>query len=142
MALSPQIVGPLGLLAVNLSHWLRVGYLVMIALVWWRGTKVVLTRRQWPFVALLVASVIIEVSLSQYLIWTGVGAEVMRARGGKFTLIAQHVDALHEDAGSHSPVMVDGTIARWRCSRHSCQHGAPWGSLPLDERTRQRPVRE
>jgi len=27
---------------------------------------------------------------------------------------------------------VHGTIARWRCSRHGCQHGAPWGSLPLE----------
>ncbi|MFA6956056.1 MAG: Sir2 family NAD-dependent protein deacetylase [Thermoanaerobaculia bacterium] len=55
-----------------------------------------------------------------------------RARGGKFTLITQNVDTLHEDAGSHTPVKVHGTIARWRCSRHGCQHGAPWGSLPLD----------
>jgi NAD-dependent deacetylase len=55
-----------------------------------------------------------------------------RARGAKFTLITQNVDTLHEDAGSHTPVKVHGTIARWRCSRHGCQHGAPWGSLPLE----------
>ena len=62
-------------------------------------------------------------------------AELQRwheARGGRFTLITQNVDTLHEDAGSPSPVKVHGTIARFRCSRRGCAHGAPRGSLPLE----------
>lgn len=54
------------------------------------------------------------------------------ARGGRFTLITQNVDTLHEAAGSPSPVKVHGTISRFRCSRWGCAHGAPCGSLPLE----------
>lgn len=53
-------------------------------------------------------------------------------RGGRFTLVTQNVDTLHEDAGSLAPVKVHGTIARWRCSRYGCRNGAPSGSLPLE----------
>lgn len=54
------------------------------------------------------------------------------ARGGRFTLITQNVDTLHEAAGSPSPVKVHGTISRLRCSRWGCAHGSPSGSLPLE----------
>lgn len=54
------------------------------------------------------------------------------SRGGRFTLITQNVDTLHEAAGSRAPVKVHGTISRFRCSRWGCAHGAPSGSLPLE----------
>lgn len=54
------------------------------------------------------------------------------SRGGRFTLITQNVDTLHEAAGSPSPVKVHGTISRLRCSQWGCAHGAPSGWLPLD----------
>ncbi len=52
------------------------------------------------------------------------------ARGGRFLLITQNVDTLHEDAGSRELVKVHGTADRVRCARRGCAHGSPWGSLP------------
>lgn len=53
------------------------------------------------------------------------------AAGGRFTLITQNVDTLHEQAGSEDIVKVHGTIDRIRCASDTgCTHGAPSGSLP------------
>ena len=52
------------------------------------------------------------------------------ARGGKFLLVTQNVDPLHERAGSERLVKVHGSADRVRCSRARCVHGAPRGSLP------------
>ena len=52
------------------------------------------------------------------------------ARGGKFLLVTQNVDPLHERAGSKRLVKVHGSADRVRCSRQRCVHGAPRGSLP------------
>ena len=52
------------------------------------------------------------------------------ARGGRFLLVTQNVDPLHERAGSERLVKVHGSADRVRCSRHRCVHGAPRGSLP------------
>lgn len=52
------------------------------------------------------------------------------ARGGRFLLVTQNVDTLHEDAGSRELVKVHGTADRLRCARSGCVHGAPRGSLP------------
>ena len=52
------------------------------------------------------------------------------ARGGKFLLVTQNVDPLHERAGSERLVKVHGSADRVRCSRPRCVHGAPRGSLP------------
>ena len=50
------------------------------------------------------------------------------ARGGRFLLVTQNVDPLHERAGSERLVKVHGSADRVRCSRHRCVHGAPHGS--------------
>ena len=52
------------------------------------------------------------------------------ARGGKFLLVTQNVDPLHERAGSERLVKVHGSADRVRCSRRRCVYGAPGGSLP------------
>ena len=52
------------------------------------------------------------------------------ARGGRFLLVTQNVDPLHERAGSERLVKVHGSADRVRCSRRRCVHGAPRGSLP------------
>jgi len=50
--------------------------------------------------------------------------------GGRFLLVTQNIDTLHEDAGSIQLVKVHGSADRVRCSRTGCRHGAPRGSLP------------
>ncbi len=52
------------------------------------------------------------------------------ARGGRFLLVTQNVDTLHERAGSRAMVKVHGTTDRLRCATVGCVHGAPAGSLP------------
>ena len=52
------------------------------------------------------------------------------ARRGRFTLVTQNIDTLHEDAGAEELVKVHGTADRVRCARVGCEHGAPSGSLP------------
>ena len=54
------------------------------------------------------------------------------SRGGRYLLVTQNVDTLHEDAGSHAMVKVHGSANRVRCSRAGCEHGAPAGSLTRD----------
>lgn len=51
-------------------------------------------------------------------------------RGGRFLLITQNVDTLHQQAGSRELVAVHGRSDRIRCPRTGCEHGAPFGSLP------------
>ena len=55
------------------------------------------------------------------------------ARGGRFLLVTQNVDPLHERAGSKRLVKVHGSADRVRCSRPGCVHGAPSGSLSRAE---------
>ncbi len=50
-------------------------------------------------------------------------------RGGRFLLVTQNVDTLHEDGGSREMVKVHGSSDRLRCPRDGCVHGAPSGSL-------------
>ena len=50
-------------------------------------------------------------------------------RGGKFVLVTQNVDTLHEDAGSRQMVKVHGSADRVRCIRTGCEHAAPSGSI-------------
>jgi NAD-dependent SIR2 family protein deacetylase len=50
-------------------------------------------------------------------------------RGGRFLLVTQNVDTLHEGAGSRTMVKVHGTADRVRCARTGCVYGAPSGSL-------------
>ncbi len=52
------------------------------------------------------------------------------ARGGRFLLITQNIDTLHQQAGSREMVAVHGRSDRVRCPRAGCQNGAPFGSLP------------
>ena len=67
------------------------------------------------------------------------------ARGGRFLLVTQNVDPLHERAGSRALVKVHGSADRVRCSRRGCVHGPPSGSLPRPDvelaRFRDDPVR-
>ena len=55
------------------------------------------------------------------------------ARNGRFLLVTQNVDPLHERAGSERLVKVHGSADRVRCPRHGCVNGAPNGSLPRAE---------
>lgn len=55
------------------------------------------------------------------------------ARGGRFTLVTQNVDTLHEDAGSTEMVKVHGTADRIRCPNDGCANGSPSGSLPRSD---------
>ena len=50
-------------------------------------------------------------------------------RSGRFLLVTQNVDPLHERAGSEGLIKVHGTADRARCTRHGCEHGAPGGSI-------------
>lgn len=52
------------------------------------------------------------------------------ARDGRFLVVTQNVDTLHEQAGTRSLVKVHGSADRVRCSRFGCPNGAPSGSLP------------
>ncbi len=51
------------------------------------------------------------------------------ARGGKFLLVTQNVDTLHEMAGSKAMIKVHGSADKVRCSRYGCENGAPTGQL-------------
>lgn len=52
------------------------------------------------------------------------------ARGGKFLLVSQNVDPLHEWAGSQELVKVHGSAEKVRCSEDGCRLGAPKGWIP------------
>jgi NAD-dependent deacetylase len=55
-------------------------------------------------------------------------------RGGRFLVITQNVDTLHEQAGSRELVKVHGSVDRIRCSSPlGCRHGAPRGTLPSSD---------
>lgn len=41
----------------------------------------------------------------------------LTARGGRFTLLTQNVDRLHQRAGSRNVVELHGSIMVWRCTR-------------------------
>ena len=49
--------------------------------------------------------------------------------GGRFLLVSQNIDTLHERAGSERLVKVHGSSDRVRCPQWGCRHGAPEGSL-------------
>jgi NAD-dependent deacetylase len=55
------------------------------------------------------------------------------ARGGRFLLVTQNIDTLHEQAGSRAMVKVHGSADRLRCTRFGCVHGAPRGSISRAE---------
>ena len=52
-------------------------------------------------------------------------------RGGRFLLVTQNIDTLHEAAGSRHLIKVHGTSDRVRCPQAGCRQGAPRGSLPF-----------
>lgn len=54
-------------------------------------------------------------------------------RGGKYLLVTQNIDGLHEEAGSREMVKVHGSADRVRCSEAGCRLGAPTGSLPRSD---------
>jgi NAD-dependent deacetylase len=60
-------------------------------------------------------------------------AELERRWPGRFLLVTQNIDTLHEDAGSKQLVKVHGSSAQVRCSRNGCVNGAPLGTLPRRE---------
>lgn len=54
-------------------------------------------------------------------------------RGGRFTLLTQNVDGLHQAAGSANVVELHGSIWRWRCLRCGMtreERGAAFGRYP------------
>lgn len=50
-------------------------------------------------------------------------------RGGRFQLVTQNIDTLHEQAGTHRLIKIHGTSARFRCAAANCERGAPTGSI-------------
>jgi len=52
-------------------------------------------------------------------------------RGGRFLLVTQNIDTLHEGAGSRNLIKVHGTSDRVRCPATGCPNAAPRGSLPF-----------
>lgn len=52
------------------------------------------------------------------------------ARDAEFLLVTQNIDTLHGQAGSERMCEVHGRADRVRCSRVTCTHGAPRGTLP------------
>lgn len=62
-----------------------------------------------------------------------VALERWQRQRGRFTLVTQNIDTLHEDAGAEDLVKVHGTADRIRCPRQGCAHGAPAGSLPRSD---------
>lgn len=48
-------------------------------------------------------------------------------RGGKFLLVSQNIDQLHERAGSNQLIKVHGSADKVRCSSYGCRFGAPDG---------------
>ncbi len=62
-----------------------------------------------------------------------VDLERWQLQRGRFTLITQNVDTLHEDAGQQELVKVHGSANRIRCPREGCANGAPEGSLPRSD---------
>jgi len=57
--------------------------------------------------------------------------ELMRARGGSFTLLTQNVDRLHHRAGSARVIELHGTIWEWRCV--VCRREVTVGARPNAE---------
>jgi NAD-dependent deacetylase len=49
----------------------------------------------------------------------------VESRGGRFTLLTQNVDRLHQKAGSRSVVELHGSIIEWRCTRTGRKHVPP-----------------
>jgi NAD-dependent deacetylase len=62
------------------------------------------------------------------------------ARGGRFTLLTQNVDGLHQRAGSRNVVELHGTIVVWRCT-HTGREVTP-GSGPMSEYPARSPFKE
>jgi NAD-dependent deacetylase len=59
-------------------------------------------------------------------------AEIERwhtARGGRFLLVTQNIDTLHERAGSVRLIKVHGSADRLRCVRDGCPNASPRGSI-------------
>ncbi len=55
--------------------------------------------------------------------------ELERRWPGRFLLVTQNIDTLHEQAGSTRMMKVHGSSALARCSRAGCVNGAPTGTL-------------
>jgi NAD-dependent deacetylase len=53
----------------------------------------------------------------------------LTARDGRFTLLTQNVDRLHQKAGSRNVVELHGSIIQWRCT--SCDTKVTLGPDPL-----------
>jgi len=50
-------------------------------------------------------------------------------RGGRFTLVTQNIDGLHDKAGSQQLVNVHGNAQYVRCPTEGCKNGAPHGKV-------------
>jgi len=53
----------------------------------------------------------------------------LTSRGGKFVLVTQNVDTLHEKASTQNLIKVHGSSDKVRCSRPGCDNAAPRGSI-------------
>lgn len=55
------------------------------------------------------------------------------SQGGRYVLITQNVDTLHEDAGSEELIKVHGSVDKVRCATDGCTNGAPAGVMRRSE---------
>ena len=55
------------------------------------------------------------------------------SQGGRYLLITQNVDTLHEDAGSEELIKVHGSVDKVRCATDGCANGAPTGVMRRSE---------
>lgn len=53
----------------------------------------------------------------------------LTSRGGKFVLVTQNVDTLHEKASTQNLIKVHGSSDKVRCSKPGCDNAAPRGSI-------------
>lgn len=56
--------------------------------------------------------------------------ERIQSATGRWLLVTQNIDMLHERAGSRELIKVHGSADRVRCTRAGCANAAPTGSLP------------
>jgi len=59
--------------------------------------------------------------------------EAWQQSEGRFSLVTQNIDTLHEEAGSRSMIKVHGTSDRLRCVRSGCDLAEPRGSIDRAE---------
>ncbi len=58
---------------------------------------------------------------------------------GKFMIVTQNIDGLHQRAGSQHVVEYHGNLAHWRCEICGCEADPPTGTVPMCDGQAMRP---